>query len=266
MPISGLIKRAHRKGALFAFLGVLFSDVAWAMALCPAEHVDEQVRISKIYDGDTVKLVDGRKVRFIGINAPEIGHDGKPSDPFAQRARQRLIQIVDENPVIGLRYGQDRKDRYGRLLAHPYLRDGSCISALLLDDGLAAHIVVPPNTWNARCYGEMERRARRSGKGIWQSRRFSPQESRTLAVSTRGFHLVRGEVIDVGKSRKSMWLNLEGNVAIRIPRNALDYFTDYRLASLEGKRVVVRGWVNYHRKKLVITIRHPAALEIIDQK
>lgn len=266
MPLSRLPKGAHRKGAPFAFLGLLFSATLWAVPLCPADHIDERVKVGKIVDGDTVKLEDGRKVRFIGINAPEIGHDGKPSEPFAHKARQAVSQLLADNPVIGLRYGQEHLDRYGRLLAHPYLNDGRSINALLLDDGLAAHIVVPPNSWNYRCYGEVESSARLSEKGIWQTRRFRPQSSRTLPVSTRGFHLVRGRVERIGKSRKSLWLNLEGEIALRIPRNSLENFSEHQLQSLVGRRVVARGWVNYHKKKLVITIRHPASLEDVDQE
>lgn len=266
MPLLRLSKRAYRKGALFVFLGLLFATSSRAQTLCPADHIDEQVRVSKIYDGDTVKLEDGRKVRFIGINAPEIGRDGKPSEPFAQKARQRLIQLLDDNRVIGLRYGQERRDHYGRLLAHPYLKDGRSINALLLSDGLAAHIVVPPNSWNYQCYGEVERSARQISKGIWQTSRFRPHSSHTLPLSTRGFHLVQGRVERIGRSRKSLWLNLEGDVALRVPRNSLDNFTQYRVESLAGMNVVARGWVNYHRDKLVIIIRHPASLELIDWK
>jgi micrococcal nuclease len=266
MPFPGLSKGAYRKGAPFAFLVLLLSSPLWAAPDCPADHIDERVRIQKIYDGDTVQLQDGRKLRFIGINTPEIGHDGNPSEPYADQAMRFLKQLFSDNPVIGLRYDRERKDRYGRLLAHPYLPDGRSVNVLMLAKGMAAHIVVPPNSWSFGCYGEVERSARSADKGLWQSGRFRAQPSVNLPLSSRGFYRVQGKVESVGSSRKSLWLNLEGNVALRIPRKDLDNFNGYPLQHLEGERVVVQGWLNYHKSKLVITVRHPASLEITEQK
>jgi micrococcal nuclease len=266
MPLTGLSKGAFRKGAPFALLVLLLSIPLRAAATCPADHIDEQARVHKIYDGDTVQLQDGRKLRFIGINAPEIGYDGKPSEPYADQAKQFLKQLLSDNPLIALRYDREQRDHYGRLLAHPYLPDGRSINVLMLAEGLAARIVVPPNSWSSHCYAVVEKSARSADKGIWQTGRFRAQPSRDLPLSSRGFYRVQGKVVRVGSSRKSLWLNLEGNVVLRIPRKDLDNFNGYPLQHLEGKRVVVQGWLNYHKSKLVITIRHPASLEITEQK
>lgn len=53
-----------------------------ALAFCPLPGKPEQVRVQQVVDGDTVRLVDGRSVRLIGINTPEIGHGGVAASPM----------------------------------------------------------------------------------------------------------------------------------------------------------------------------------------
>jgi len=37
-------------------------------------------RVDTVFDGDTLRLVGGDKVRLIGINTPERGRNGQPAD------------------------------------------------------------------------------------------------------------------------------------------------------------------------------------------
>ena len=46
------------------------------------------------FDGDTLALEDGRSVRLLGINTPETGRDGEPSEPFAEDARALLSRFA----------------------------------------------------------------------------------------------------------------------------------------------------------------------------
>ncbi len=54
----------------------------------------ERVSVTHVYDGDTIKLDDGRKIRLIGINATESGRAGQPDQPFAAEARDRLRSLI----------------------------------------------------------------------------------------------------------------------------------------------------------------------------
>jgi hypothetical protein len=49
-----------------------------------AEKYDQ---VGWVIDGDTIVLADGRKVRYIGINAPEIEHDDQKAEPFGNEAK-----------------------------------------------------------------------------------------------------------------------------------------------------------------------------------
>ena len=245
-----------------------------ALALeCSTERIDERVVVSKIVDGDTLHLKDGRRVRLIGINTPELGRNGKPAEPLAKKARQMLESLLAKSSHnAGLRYGTERMDRYGRTLAHVYLNDGSSVEAQLLSAGLAAQIVVPPNNWNRQCYRAAEREARQVQKGVWDSF-YRPMPVNEVPRKIRSFRIIKGRVVRVGESKRSIWLNFprrpgekrrEG-VAVRISRDDLDRFNTWNPKKLKGKQVVVRGWFYPYKKQLVTRLRHPMALELMSE-
>jgi endonuclease YncB( thermonuclease family) len=269
MAVPRLARGAFRKGAPFAFLQGLFLLAVLFYPLlasaCPLDRADERAGVAYVYDGDTLKLEDGRKVRFIGINTPEISHDGSPSEPFAQAARKRLIALIDGGKVL-LRYDRERHDRYGRLLAHPYLTDGRSLSQLLLQEGLAAAVVIPPNLWQSDCYLLQEETARERRRGVWSSSGDFIKKSRELDDKDRGFALLQGKVEEVDESRHSLWLELEGNVALRIPKRALHYFDTYDPRGLAGRRVEARGWLVRYEGKWHMTVGHPNAMRLLDSK
>ena len=230
---------------------------------CPADRTDERIRVAFVYDGDTVRLDDGRSVRLIGLDTPEIGHDGAPTQPFAEQARTALEKLLAGHQYIRLRYDAERQDRYRRTLAHIYLDDGRSVTALLIEQGLATTLVVPPDLWNLDCYRAAEQRAQAERRGIWALAAYQPVASTALASDAQGFHLIRGRVTRVGASRKSVWLTLEGGVSLRIDRNDLHYFSTPP-EQLHGRTVIARGWPYPGTKGgPVIRIRHPAALEVV---
>lgn len=229
--------------------------------------------MAQVVDGDTLRLNDGRRVRLIGLNATELGHDGRPPEPHAQPAREALQSLLGPRAVVGLRYGRERHDRYGRLLAHVYLADGRSVEAQLLERGLAAQIVVPPNTGSWQCYRRAERLARAARRGVWGGF-YRPVPVATLARDTRGFRVVTGRVVRVGESRRSLWLNFSSysgkgprkGVAVRIDRDDLRYFEDWNPRELGGQTVIVRGWLYPYKQQQIIRLRHPAGLERLPPK
>ena len=41
-------------------------------------------QVKWVVDGDTAFLVEGQKVRYIGINAPELAHDEYSAEPYGE--------------------------------------------------------------------------------------------------------------------------------------------------------------------------------------
>lgn len=89
--------------------------------------------VARVYDGDTLQLLDGQKVRLLGIDAPEL--KGK-AQYLAREASQALEQRVMDSPVQ-LAYDGERHDNYGRILAIVTAADGGCVNLELLQKGLA---------------------------------------------------------------------------------------------------------------------------------
>ena len=58
------------------------------LALCAGGvSAGEWVTVKRVNDGDTVQLADGRLVRYLGVNAPEINHARNTAEPFGFEAR-----------------------------------------------------------------------------------------------------------------------------------------------------------------------------------
>lgn len=248
---------------MLALAGVLI--VPRAGAECRSDRIDERARVAHVHDGDTLVLSDRRKVRLIGINTPELPRDGAAGQPYAHEARDALAALLESGDELGLRYDDERVDRYGRLLAHLYRGDGASIQAWLLQRGYAVAIAVPPNLGNQDCYRRAEERASRAGIGLWGLPYYQPLASAGLkaAAPEAGFRFVRGKVVRAGYGAGAVWLNLEGGLALRIARPDLRYFPDFRPHDLVGRTVIARGWLNLGGAAPLMQIRHPASLQVV---
>jgi micrococcal nuclease len=130
-------------------------------------------RVSYVIDGDTVvvKLDSAHAVhvRLIGVNTPEIAHFGKPGECFGVRAASLTRRLVLGRRVV-LQVGRERHDRYGRLLAYVRVLGGpDDLERTLLVRGAAHTLAIPPNVDREATYADVERAARRAGRGLWSA-------------------------------------------------------------------------------------------------
>jgi len=231
-----------------------------------------------VHDGDTVHLEDGRKVRLIGINTPELERDDTPAQAFATEARDALIAaIAAHDNRVGLVYGFERHDRYKRTLAHLFTPDGINLQAKLLLQGMATAIAHPPNLAYSRCYAGQEKTARCNGAGIWSNPEQAVLRAEDLDAKSKGYHLVTGKVEHISQTSKGVWIFMS-ELMLGIPRKNLADFDQAELLSLHGKQLTVRGWIQPESRKqskkkvhhgrtvrYYMHIRHPSALEINQQ-
>lgn len=230
-------------------------------ASCLQKKVDLQAKVTRVIDGDTVQIDNGARIRLIGVNTPETGHHGKPAEAGAETAKNALQDwLATSSNQVKLQFGQERHDRYGRLLAHVFLTDGRNINEQLLLNGHALHVAFPPNLWALDCYRASEARARQRNKKHWQSK-ITPLKS--LDQGQQGFRLIRGKISDIGYSKKSIWLNFSPVFSARIARRDLDQFKTVDLQRLLHKTVLVRGWVRQQKNKRIVRLRHSSMLEIV---
>ena len=264
MRFSEHLKKAPLVGAFFVCALLSLP----AQALCPASGRLAQVQVASVTDGDTLRLRDGRSVRLIGLNAPELGRQGRQAEPFSQASRRRLQALVEASDGrIGLRLGQQARDHYGRVLAHAYDRQGTNLEAALLAEGLGYFVAIAPNTALADCHRRAERRAREAGQGIWQR---SPVIAAD-AVRRAGFAVVRARVERLEENRGGLWLELEGPLVVQSPRQDRADFDQAALAALRGREVEVRGWVVDRKGRAdlsrqarwLIKVTHPDMLQTL---
>ncbi len=260
-------KRAPRVGALFILAAIGLYLLAANGLQTPtggteATRADEQARVAKVVDGDTVILADGRHVRLIGINTPEKGRKRAPAEPFAHAARNFVAKRI-ANQTVGLVYGRERRDRHGRTLAHVLLPDGNDLQEALLREGLAVAVAVPPNINRLSRYLDAERVARAAGRGVWGDAYFAPRPAQSLDRGDTGFRFIRGTVGRVGQSRKYIYFDLARDVSLQVPRE--DYERYWRGApdAWRGAKVEARGWLSDYNDKLRMRLHHPGMVRRI---
>ncbi len=236
--LLSLLKKAPLAGAFF--VGAFWLGSAQAEAFCPAPSGLGTAQVRQVIDGDTLRLQDGRSVRLIGINAPEIGRQGRGDEPYAVAARRRLQALVDDSDgLVGLQLGRESQDRYQRTLAHVYGRGGLNFEAQLLAEGLALQVAVAPNVEQVACQQQAERAARKAGLGLWRQ---SPAIA-AAQVERAGFALLGGRVSKVERNRAGAWIELDDSVVLHVAPKVFALFPEGWLDALEGRRVEARGWV-----------------------
>jgi micrococcal nuclease len=142
----------------------------------PAAGSDEVVRV---VDGDTVVLRGAGKSRLIGVDTPEVfgGHEcfGREASAFAKRMLRPGLRVRVERDV-------EERDRYGRMLIYLRLPDGRSFNELLVVQGFAVPLTIPPNVRHADRFRALARRARERAAGLWSSRACGGDPDRSLGL------------------------------------------------------------------------------------
>lgn len=220
---------------------------------CGAEEI-ARGSVSRVLDGRTFVLGDGREVRLAGIetaSSPAHASDGPGGETAA---REALAKLIADAQVV-LRRAEFASDRYGRLVAYAEVAQPSSrrsVQAELVANGFA-RVGDLVGRWN--CATELWRRenaARTAKLGLWADPYYDPlpADRPTEILARRGrFALVEGEVVSVHPSGATLYVNFgrrwseDFAVTIR-KRNERTFATaGVDLQGLGGRRVRVRGWV-----------------------
>ncbi len=132
-------------------------------------HSAEEAIVERVVDGDTVVLASGERVRYIGMDTPELHHPRKPVEAYAREAMEFNRRLAEGKPVR-LEFDVERRDKYGRLLAYVYLQDGTFVNAELVRQGYAHILTIPPNVKHADLFLKYQREAREAHRGLWGKR------------------------------------------------------------------------------------------------
>lgn len=182
-----------RERVLSGGLVLFFSLVAAGLA--------EDAIVKEVIDGDTFRLTDGRKVRLIGVDCPEMRYpsgegmlgtlrlkgfmspeERKALAPRLQQVADRLNSVAElitklvKRPIEGKKVRLEfdavsgQKDRYGRLLAYVWVRERGreqMVNAILLSRGMA-RLYDRFKFSRAAEFKTLEAVARKKRLGIWR--------------------------------------------------------------------------------------------------
>jgi micrococcal nuclease len=127
----------------------------------------ELILVKRVIDGDTIELTDGRKVRYIGINSPEIVDPEHPVECFGQEAKAENSKLV-EGKVVQMEKDVSETDKYGRLLRYIYV-DAIFMNDYLVRQGFAYATTYPPDIRNSNLIHLAQTEARINNRGLWSS-------------------------------------------------------------------------------------------------
>jgi len=127
--------------------------------------------VARVIDGDTIELVGGAKVRFIGINTPELHDPRKPVECFGREAMEENKRLV-EGKQVRLEKEISETDKYKRLLRYVYLPSEASPSGIFINDylvreGYAVAATFPPDVKFAKHFIDLQNEARLNKRGLW---------------------------------------------------------------------------------------------------
>ena len=126
----------------------------------------EIYKVKRVIDGDTLLLVNGERVRLIGVDTPETKHPQKPVQYFGKEAYLFTRQMIDGKEAR-FEFEKQKRDRYGRLLAYVYLSDGTFLNAEIIKQGYGFAYTRFPFKYKEE-FRRYEREARENRKGLWR--------------------------------------------------------------------------------------------------
>lgn len=236
--------------------------------------------VTEIKDAATLILDDKMEIRLIAVLPPRRAHR-KSSGTFssslmAAKSTSALAKLV-LGQTVDLAYDGLRRDRYGRSLAHLYVRrhdERIWVQRHLVEGGFARVASYRNNRSCIRLLQVHERAARDARRGLWSVSRYQVMRAwrySNILRRVRTFQLVEGTVRKVGEARGRIFLNFgddwKSDFTVSIARRNRKLFrkTQFDLKALEGKRIRVRGWIERWNGPM-IKVTHPEQIEILEPK
>lgn len=129
----------------------------------------ERTQVTRVIDGDTIEVRepdgDTEKVRFVGINTPEVSGYGAKAECYGKEASLYVKRLLARKSVELIPQPGDNRDKYRRLLRYVHL-EGQDIGLRLIVLGFAYNY-----TWfehpRSKQYKEAELHAQERQNGLW---------------------------------------------------------------------------------------------------
>ena len=218
---------------LISALAVLAAALALGAVAGQARQAAERAVVARIVDGDTVTLADGRRVRLVQIDTPEVG----TGECYSRKARSVLDSLMPVGSRVELEVDArlDHVDRYGRLLRYLW-HSGRNVNVQMVAAGAASPWFYDGERGKYADVLQREaRHARAIGSGLWgacHEAAYDPYR----AISTGGTGGAGGKQPLAGSPTRSCDPNYAGGC---VPPNPPDLdCADIRAMGIAPVRVV----------------------------
>lgn len=225
--------------------------------------------VSQVIDGDTIQLANGKMVRYLGLDTPELHwRTGKQwsdiNEPFALEAKEFNEALV-KGKQVRLEFDIERTDKYHRLLAYCFV-DNIFVNERILEEGLGLLYTRTPNVKYVDILVAAQKKARQNEKGLWA------QELLIKATEAANYigriATVEGKVLKVSETEKTIYFNFgrdyKSDFTAVIFRKDLASFIAAGVSPwrFKGKVIRVFGKIKSYNGPEII-VQDPSQIEII---
>ena len=145
------------------FVGLLVASSATSYLLSPDPgEAFVNARVVRVIDGDTVELASGERVRYVGLDTPEMGENPECGAQEATDFNRRLV----EGKQVNLLTGPEDTDAFGRMLRYLFV-DGIFVNAELVRTGHAIPRIYHPEEPFGRLFAQLGQNAKAESSGSW---------------------------------------------------------------------------------------------------
>jgi endonuclease YncB( thermonuclease family) len=171
-----LRRECRSRGAVLALLIAGAQPGCGEERLGPPSTSEASCTVSTVIDGDSLRCADGRELRLLLIDAPELGQT-----PWGDLARAALLGLAPIAARLSVELDVEHRDDFGRYLTYLHGSDGTLVNERLAWLGYAVPLIIPPNgRYEARIRAAVAD-AEAAERGLWAEWRFAclPADYRT---------------------------------------------------------------------------------------
>jgi len=225
-----------------------------------ADSQRDEAEVIAVYDGDTlnVRFTNGRtkRVRFIGVDAPETDHPQVKVQLWAQLSKRFAFCHLYKKRVY-LTFDWQREDKYDRLLAYVWTDEDELFNEFIIASGYAsAYLKFPFDETLRKRLTEAERKARAEKKGLWK-----PEPYQAIPAGRAGLFINQTAAVEFVcrsvRSRGNFVYLDSGDLtfAALIPKERLSLFPNPE--GLQGRPLTVIGYVEEYKGQPQILLFFP---------
>jgi len=246
------------------FIGLFASNIVWVEKENP-ESIKEKGTVVAVYDGDTIKVRfdkgHERKVRLIGIDAPEVD-DNQNEKKLQALLAKRFAFYYLYRKTVELTYESEREDRYGRLLAYVWTEDG-LFNEFILREGFARIFWAFSYALKGR-FVQAQRTAQEQERGFWRKSPYPVISVKDARNRIGQLINVRFTCVQIRRRGKFYFLYPEKNgLTVLIPEENRSSFSD--LKAFRGKIIEVFGFLEEYKSQPQIMLFFSSQLRLSDK-